>query len=703
MKQLVQSVRSGELQLAEVPVPVIRDTEVLVRTHRSAVSPGTERSVRELASASLISKARARPDLVRQVLGRVRSDGLLSTARSVRSRLDDVMPLGYSGVGTVVEVGAHVSGIRPGMRVATAGAGHAEYQVVSGLLVARVPDGVSDENAAFGTVASVALHALRLAELGPASRVVVVGLGLVGQMACRIARASGYLVFGTDVLESAVAICRDSGFVAEVESGDRTSLDVLNWSRGGGADAVLITAGSASSEPLRRSTELVRDRANIVVVGAVGMDLDRRPFYDKELSLRVARSYGPGRYERSYEEWGVDYPQGYVRWTEGRNIEAVLDLLDGGALSFDDLVTHEVPFARALDAYESLSTPGETMGIQLTYDTEAGSVKRDPVMVSSARTRVKKTTRMRIGVVGAGNFVRATMLPALKEADIGDVMAICSATGTSALRLAKTYEIDQVHTDAFAMIEDPDLDSVFIATPHNTHSDLVISALRAGKHVFCEKPLCLTEDELIAIEQAHALSPGYLQVGFNRRHSPAFKAARAQIAGSGPLVINYRVNADQLPLSHWYHDRTQGGRLLGEVCHFIDTLIAIADEAALVKLDVAGSGQGEVQLDENLAISAAFENGVVGGITYGSHGNRSMSKESIEIVGRGRCVTIDNFDLVTVDGKTQRGFSGKGHAEQFAAFLAGTQSRKAPIAGRDATYASLLALGTLLGDSDRRT
>jgi len=673
VRQLIQSVRGGELKLVEVPVPIASSTSVLVETTRSAVSPGTERSVRDLASASLLGKARARPDLVRQVLAKAKHDGIVATARAVRNKLDDVMPLGYSAVGRVIEVGSHVDGVRPGMRVATAGAGHGEYQVVAGLLVAEVPANVSDENAAFATIASVALHGLRLANVGPGSRVVVIGLGLLGQITCRLARASGCLVFGTDLRQFAVDRAREDDFAADVEQGADTTRRILGWSRGVGADAVIVTAGTSSSEPIHRAFDVARDRAEIVVIGAVGLELDRRPLYDKELSIRVARSYGPGRYDRSYEDWAVDYPIGYVRWTEGRNLRAVLDLMSEGVLDLAGLVTHEFDFARAADAYERLANDEKALGIQLVYQASQGSVDRTPIDIRSDAA-IRNAARLgnsdpKIGVVGAGNFVRSTLLPALKQASIGEVTAICSASGVTARYVAESGEIPMVHVDASAMVADDSLDIVVIASPHSTHADLVLSALEAGKDVFCEKPLCLTADELDAIEKAYDMADGYLQVGFNRRYSPAISKSIEVLGDAGPLVVTYRVNAGELPPTHWYGDRAEGGRIIGEVCHFIDTACALAGDAEVTDFSVTGSGIGESQLEANIALIIGFANGTVAAITYGSLGSGAMAKERIEIVGGGHSVEIDDFKSLVIDGSKLSGLEGKGHTQQLTAFM----------------------------------
>lgn len=668
IRQLVQSVKSGELSLAEVPIPTPGPTQVLVATTRSVVSPGTERAVTQLASASLLQKAKARPDLVRQVISKARAEGLRTTAESVRNKLDDQMPLGYSGVGIAVEVGEHVNNIRPGMRVATGGAGHGDYQIAAGLLSVPVPDEVSDTNAAFATVASIAMHGIRLAELGPGSRICVIGLGLIGQITCRLAQAAGYIVCGIDLKEHAIETAAESGVFALGEEGDQTTRKINEWSKGRGVDAVLITAASKSSGPVERATKIARDRASIVVVGDVGLELDRRPFFERELTLKVARSYGPGRYERAYEHWGVDYSVGQVRWTEGRNLESVLDLIAAGKVDFTDLVTHEFALSDAAKAYAVIEDAAPFFGVQLTYPEPEIDLTADrPVRSISTGHAAKPAGPQgsRIGLIGAGNFVRATLLPAIKKSKLGPIQAVCSASGTSARFLADKHGIPMVSTSAAEVIHNPGVDLVMIATPHDTHADLVVAALEAGKHVFCEKPLAMNEEELDRIEDALAASPGQvLQVGFNRRYSPAVQHCQNVLGSSGgPLVITYRVNAGELPDAHWYKDRRFGGRLIGEACHYIDLCGALNDDL-MPEVHVFGSGVGETVLDEDFVITLKYPNGSVATISYASHGHGSMSKEHIDIVGRGRSISIDDFKSITVDGNKIKGVSGRGHVEQ---------------------------------------
>jgi len=661
---LHQRVRNGDLRLTGAARPSIGAAEVLVATTRSVVSAGTERAARGLASAGLVAKARSRPDLVRQVVAKAKVDGPIDVLHSVRNRLAEQMPLGYSATGTVVEVGAAAPRLMPGQRVATGGAGHAELQVVSALLAVAVPDEVDDESAAFTTIAAIALQGLRLADLQVGARACVVGLGLVGQLTVRLAQASGFEVVGVDInpwnVERAAASC-----LALVEEGEATTDAIMSWTRGRGVDAVLVTAAAASSAPLLRAPAIARDRATIVLVGDVGMELQRTPLYLKELTVKVARSYGPGRYDRSYEDWGVDYPIGHVRWTEGRNMEAVLDLMASGRLTVADLVTQRFPFSKAADAYSLLEARTEPyLGIQLVYD----GTPEAPVEVEVRRRR-RLTRSPGVGLLGAGNYVQATMLPALADAGFKRLVSIASAGGGSARALAERHHFSKVVTSVDQMVDDDDVDAIFVATPHSTHAELVCAALAGGKHVFCEKPLALTEDELDAVVTAWKASGAQLAVGFNRRHSPAVAAAQAALGTTGgPLTLSYRVHAGRLPDKHWYHDRTQGGRLLGEVCHFIDTCSAIVGTAPR-QVQAFGSATGEILLSQDVVVALRYPDGSLATIAYGAHGHPSMPKERLEIIGRGHAVVIDDFRSCTVDAKLAwKGHQDKGHVELLRQF-----------------------------------
>lgn len=700
MKQVVQPANGGPVRVVDVPRPVAGPTEVLVQTVASLMSPGTERAVTKLAQSSLLAKARARPDLVRQVMKKARTDGIAQTARTVRARLDDDVPLGYSAAGIALEVGEAVAGISPGQMVASGGAGkanHAEFQAIPGLLCAPVPDGVPPADAAFATVASVALHSLRLADVGPGAKVVVVGLGLLGQLGVRLAQAAGCDVAGIDVGQFQIDRAAESGALALIEAGEETTKAVLEWSRGRGADAVLLMAASSSSAIVGRAPALCRDQANVVVVGDIGLELDRRPFYERELNLRFARSYGPGRYERSYEEWGVDFPAGLVRWTEGRNLEAVLDLLAGGRLGVADLVTHRFPVAEAVLAYELVESGAEpSLGIVFEYPNAPEPDR--PIVLRPA----KPGAGLGLGLIGAGGFARSVLVPALQDAGFDRFVSVASASGLSARRMAERAGFEKAVSGADAVVDDPDVEVVVIATPHDSHARLAAQALRAGKHVFCEKPLALSMEELDDVEAAKREGGGVLFVGFNRRYSEPVRLVKAHFAGaSGPLVITYRVNAGTLPAKHWYNDRRQGGRLLGEICHFVDTCGAIAGSDP-VDVRALGSGYAEPLLRDDFVVTIRYANGSLATISYASDGYSGTDKERVEILGRGRSAIILDFREVELDSRAVPARNlDKGHPGEVAAFLEAVKDGAGLTAGALASTRATLHAAASLGMTNK--
>ena len=729
MKSVVQPIKGGPVEVLDVPQPTPEPTEVLVRTIASVISPGTERAVTALAQSSMLAKARARPDLVRQVVRKARTEGLAATAQSVRGRLAEDLPLGYSAAGEVVEVGSAVGGLRAGQLVATGGAGkanHAEYQAVPGLLCTPVPDGVPAKDAAFTTVASIALHGLRLAETGPGSKVVVIGLGLVGQLAARLAMAAGCDVIGIDLAAHARITATGSGVQALDELGETTTEQVIAWSRGRGADAVLVCAASHSSAPVTRAPALCRDRAAIVIVGDVGLNLERTPFYERELSLRFARSYGPGRYDPSYEAWGVDYPVGQVRWTEGRNFEAVLDLMAAGRLKVADLVTHCYEIDEAAAAYQLIEKRADPyLAIQLTYprpDADVPALPRripslaapapdgsspgsppamtgpavpaprmplsslpsvtpppGPLTPASAPTSeppASSAPAAGIGWIGAGAFSTGTLLPAFRRAGFKRFVAVTSAGGITARRAADRYHFDKAVSGTFPVIDDPDVGIVVIATPHDTHAELTALALKDGRHVWCEKPVALSIDELAQVESAWEASERQLMIGFNRRWSPAVLPARAALAGiASPKFLVYRVAAGPVPDGHWYTDRRQGGRILGEVCHFVDTAQALIGASIEETVSVLagdghgrGGGDGRVVPGNDAVVSLRFADGSLATICYGSALPKA-GKEWIEVTSGSHRLVIDDFRSAKLDGKTLwKGRQDKGHRASAAAF-----------------------------------
>jgi predicted dehydrogenase/threonine dehydrogenase-like Zn-dependent dehydrogenase len=666
VKQIVQPVSGGSVTLLDVPCPVPEQTEVLVRTVSSVISPGTERAVTALAQSSLLAKARARPDLVRQVVRKARSEGITATRQTVLGRLAQDVPLGYSAAGMVLETGSAVTGVRPGQLVVTGGAGkasHAEFQVVPGLLCAPVPAGVDARDAAFTTIAAIALHSLRIAEAEPGSKVVVVGLGLIGQLAARLAMAAGCDVAGIDPASYPRTVAAGSGVLALDERGEETTDQVLAWSRGRGADAVLVCAAGPSPAAVMRVPALCRDRAAVVIVGDVGLQLSRTPFYERELSLRFARSYGPGRYDPSYEAWGVDYPAGQVRWSEGRNFEAVLDLLAAGRLAVRDLVTHTFDISDAADAYRLIDDrPEPYLAIRLDYPGTADPER--PVEVRHAPTTQGGPG---VGLIGAGAFATGTLLPALRDAGFSRLVAVASAGGLTATRAAQRHGFEKAVAGAEAVLADPGVSVVAIATPHDTHASLTVQALTAGRHVWCEKPAALTEDELDAVHAAWLESGRVLAIGFNRRWSPAVAAARGMLAGvAATKLLVYRIAAGPVPATHWYHDPRQGGRLLGEVCHFIDTAQAIIGAPVEDVTGMLGGASGGPA--DDAAVSLRFADGSLASIGYGS-AIPSAGKEWIEVHAGAHRVVIDDFRSASADGKRLwKGRQDKGHNALAVAF-----------------------------------
>src|SRR5882672_4686598 len=589
MKILLQNSSSGEVKVAEVPAPQPQPGCVIVRIATSLISAGTERASAEFASMNLLQKAKARPDLVREVISKVRRDGLLSAVSAVRSRLDQPAALGYSSAGTVTAVAEDVTDISVGDRVACAGAGHAvhaEFACVPRLLVARIPAEatVSFDEAAFTTVGAVALHGIRTADVKLGDVVAVIGLGLLGQLTVQVLKAAGCRVVGLDLIPERAELAARLGADAAVSSASSFAGLCLHHSGGSGADAVLITAETSSSDPVNLGGEVARDRGVVVAVGAVGLDIDRRQYYQKELEFRVSRSYGPGRYDAAYEQKGRDYPIGYVRWTETRNMEAFLQLLAEKKIHVGELITHRFPIERVQDAYDLITgKQGKPFLAVVTQYSETVDILRTLELVPKApatvpSAQIAPASTLSIGLLGAGVFA-GTIVPALKAAN-AELVGVCTATGANANHAAKKFGFGYCTTDAAQIIGDPAINTVVIATRNHLHAGQVLAALAAGKNVFCEKPLCLFEDELRAIIHAHHGTGARLQlmVGFNRRFAPMvvrMKSFLAQI--SEPLALHYRVNAGYLPGDHWVNDRELGGgRILGEVCHFVDLLVFLA-------------------------------------------------------------------------------------------------------------------------------
>lgn len=672
MKQIIQNYRSGELQVVEVPVPELRAGTALVRTRVSLISAGTERQLLQLARASLVGKAAARPDLVRQVRQKVQRDGLVETVGAVFAKLDTPVPLGYSLTGEVIDVHPSVTGLSIGDRVACAGAGHANHAEINAVpkhLCVKVPEGVDDEAASFVTVGAIALQGIRQAQPTLGERFVVLGLGLIGQLSVQLLKANGCQVLGYDPDPTKAELARKLGADDAVAIGLSDAVNA--FTEGVGADGVIVAASTSSDEPVRQAAEISRLKGRVVVVGLVGMKLERDQFYRKELDLRLAMSYGPGRYDPAYEDLGRDYPIAYVRWTEERNMKAFLDQVKAGRVTPGELVSHRFAIGDAERAYALLESDEPYLGILLNYPDQAPLVRRVP---SQPEAPIAKSGTSRIGVVGAGNFAKGVLIPALRKVPNVKLTGVATRTGISARHAAGKFGFAHAATDVEEVLNDPGTDAVVIATRHSSHAALAGQALAAGKHVFCEKPIALTRDDLDAVTAAARQSRRVLTVGFNRRCAPHVLAIKSAFAGrSGPLMMSYRVNAGTVPATSWIVSEEGGGRVLGEVCHFVDTMCAVAD-APVVRV----SAQQPAGATDALAATLTFADGSVGVILYSAAGDPSFGKEYFEVFGDGRVAVLDDFRRLTLvkNGKRRRSSAlrrDKGHRALLAAFVAATR------------------------------
>jgi predicted dehydrogenase len=629
--------------------------------------------VAEFAAKGLIGKARSRPDLVRRAMDKARREGILSTVESVQNRLSQPLLLGYASAGTIVSMGEGLAGFRPGERVACAGGGHAvhgEFAVVPRNLMAHLPDSVDFESGAFATLGAIALHGLRLGRMQVGDRVAVIGLGLLGQLAVGLARASGAAVFGVDLDVGRVRLAKTMGAAAYVRGEAEAAAQAE--SGGHGFDLVLICADSSSNDPVTLAAELARDRARVVAIGAVGLDLPRGPYYEKELEFIVARSYGPGRYDRSYEEEGRDYPAGYVRWTEGRNLQAVVDLMGEGRLDVRPLISHRFPVARAAEAYRLLTEEKSgALAVVLTYPAAA---KSETTRV--LRERAPSQAPVRLGALGAGQYANAVVFPTLQRMVGVERVGVAAATGVSAAHAGKRFGFQYVTADETRLLDDPQINTIAVLTRHHLHARQSAAALRAGKHVFCEKPLALNPEELEEVAVALRGSSGLLTVGFNRRFAPHTLRLREVFgANPGALGMVCRVNAGAVPPDHWVRNPAQGGgRLVGEVCHFIDWMTFVAASSP-VRVYARGLDPATPDQEDSLALTIEFASGSVGTVAYLANGNRAFSKERLEVFGGGRVAVLDDFRrLELVDGRRRTVWRSwlrqdKGHRGLWRAFV----------------------------------
>jgi predicted dehydrogenase/threonine dehydrogenase-like Zn-dependent dehydrogenase len=717
MKQVLQHARTGEITVEEVPPPQLLPGCVLVRIAASVVSAGTERASAEFARKSLLQKAQSRPDLVREVISKVQRDGIFSAIQAVRSRLDQPQSPGYSSAGTVIATGEGVVDLQPGDRVACAGAGfalHAEVACVPRLLVARIPAGATGDGevpfdqAAFATLGAVALHGIRTSEAKLGDLVAVIGLGLLGQLTVQLLKAAGCRVLGMDIDPLRADLAREMGADGATSSASAFRDLCVETSRGAGVDCVLITAETSSSDPVNLAGAIASDRAVVVAVGTVGMDIERKAYYEKELDFRISRSYGPGRYDAAYEQKGRDYPIGYVRWTETRNMEAFVQFLAEKKLDIGALITHRFSIERAQSAYDLITGKSREpfLGVVIEY---AGGEDELPALAvvperATAALRSASATGVSVGLLGAGVFASGTLVPAMKTSSNTTLVTVCAATGPHAQHAERKFGFRYCTTNESQLIQDPGVNTVVIATRHHLHANQVLAALAAGKHVFCEKPLCLSKDELRSIVGVYLGIPSAqrpaLMLGFNRRFAPMTARMKSFLAPvTEPLALHYRINAGYLPPDHWVNDREQGGgRILGEVCHFVDLLMFLA-ASPVVEVDARAVGNSGRYSGDNVLVALRFGNGSEGTISYLANGDRAFSKERIEVFGGGSTAALEDFrrlELVRGGRKEtihSRWRQDKGHRGEWEAFAQSVQRQnEAPIRFEELVCSTLATL-----------
>jgi predicted dehydrogenase len=708
MKQVVQNFRTGVLKVESVPAPTLSAGEVLVANRVSLISPGTERSTVQVAQKNLLGKALDRPEMARKVITAMQKDGVFATIHRVFDRLDTPAALGYSCAGVVLAMGKDVSGLSVGDRVACAGqnyASHAEIVSVPKHLCVKIPDGVSFDDASFVTLGAIALQGVRQAEPRLGDRVAVIGLGLLGQLTVQLLKASGCRVLGSDLDRSRRELAAELG--ADVVADAAELIEAAKaFSQGQGVDSVIITASTKSNEPVEMAGEIARQKGRVVVVGSVGMTLPREPYYKKELEFRLSMSYGPGRYDRTYEEQGRDYPFGYVRWTEQRNIEAFLHLLQQGSVKVARLVTDRYPIEEAEVAYQRL-TDGSTssLGMLISYSADIADRASQVYRLASGRSSGPVT----LGLIGAGQHVRDMLLPVLSALSNVTIAAVCTGSGITAKMVGDKCKAAYCTTDFRSVLRDDAINTVLIGTRHDTHAEIVNEALKAGKHVFVEKPLCLTEDELERIARSYedASARGLqLWVGFNRRFSShATKIIEFFQGRRNPLVMVYRVNAGPLAPTHWVQDpEVGGGRIIGEACHFVDFMQVVCGARPIsVHAARIGSHTSGMADDQSL-ISLTFNDGSIGTVVYTAGGDTSLPKERFEAFGDGKAVALDDFSVTEfyAHGKRTRhktAVRDKGFSQEMRRFTESVANGAEPAMRFDEIYAvtrsCLLAAGGL--------
>lgn len=692
MKQLTHKLKNGEMQVLDVPLPVLGPGKVMVKNHYSLISAGTEGSSVTAARKSLVGKAKERPQQVKQVIDALKQQGPVQTYRAVMKKLDSYSPLGYSSAGEVIKVASDVQGFVVGNLVACGGAGyanHAEIIAVPSNLCVKLPENADLKKASYNTIGAIALQGIRQADLRIGETCAVIGLGLIGQLTCLILRASGVKVVGIDINPDIVEIaskhCADMAFVRE-EPG--LAERIGEFTEGIGVDAVIITAGTSSLDPINFAGQIARKKGRVVVVGAVPTGFEREPYYyRKELELRMSCSYGPGRYDLNYEEKGMDYPAAYVRWTERRNMQAFQELVHSGRIDIDYLTTHEFPFEEAAKAYDMIVSHSEPfLGIILKYDTDK-PIGKEPVTVN----QVRPAGKVGLAFIGAGSYAQGYLLPNIPKDKEVVRKAIITNSGATSKRVAERYGFEFCTSDVKDILESADVNTVFITTRHDSHAEYVLKSLQAGKHVFVEKPICLNQEELEKIEKVYQEKPQtQLMVGFNRRFAPLTKILKGKLRGS-PMSMIYRVNAGVVPADTWIQDTTiGGGRIIGEVCHFVDFLTFMCGS---LPVRVYASALPDSRcLNDTVTVNLEFANGSVGTICYFANGSKRLSKEYVEVYQSGLTGIIRDFKELHIfgNGKPERKkllSQNKGQACMVRTFIERIKNGGAPMIGAHEIFA----------------
>ncbi len=686
MKQVIQNFKSGELYVDEVPMPAIAPNMVLVENKYSLISAGTERSTVKVAQSSLLGKAKQRPDLVAQVLNNIKKEGIKATLEKVRTKLDSLKALGYSTSGTVIASMDSNGYFKPGDRVACAGqdyASHAEMVTVPQNLVVKIPDEVSFEEASFTTLGAIAMQGVRQADPKLGEMVCVIGLGLLGQLTCQLLKANGCKVFGIDLSDTLVTLAKELGSDQAVNRGNPDLLNIIsNFTNGRGFDNVIITAAAPSNDPIELSAEISRKKGKVIVVGAVKLDVPRDPhFFRKELDLRLSCSYGPGRYDINYEENGHDYPYGYVRWTEQRNMEAFLQLIAQQKLNLKPLITHVFDITEAEAAYKIVMGETKEFHIGLLLHYPANEKK----FLTKLNFKSTPVQNIAAGFIGAGSFAQSYLLPHARNWGV-TLQTVVTSKGITSRNVATKFGFNNASSDSKDIIADNSINTVFIATPHNSHAIYALEALKAGKNVFVEKPLAMNDEELESIREYYEAHGGNLMVGFNRRFSPAAIELKKEFQGSGsPLTMVYRVNAGFIPKEHWtQNEQIGGGRIIGEICHFIDLMQYFTDSVPdTVYARCIASQNDKVKNEDDIIITLNFKDGSIGTIIYVASGDKSLPKERMEVFGNNKVAIINDYKSVELHSGNKLKklkLEGKGHKQEVEAFLQAVVSgQSAPI------------------------